>query len=75
LPGGGLLPDPGVLVYHAPGDVVIRLDGFNDRDAVAQAATNALAGETDMSTTTTDATSTVPATTGAPVAAPATTTP
>jgi hypothetical protein len=73
LPGGGLLPDPGVLVYKAPGDVVIRLDGFNDREAVAQAATNALAGEVDM-TATTDATSTVPATTGLPAPAPATTT-
>lgn len=73
LPGGGLLPDPGVLVYKAPGDVVIRLDGFNDRATVAQAATNALAGEVDM-TATTDTTATTPAVTGAPVAAPATTT-
>jgi hypothetical protein len=45
LPNGGLLPDPGVLVYKAPGDIAIRLDGFADRDAVAQAATNAIAGE------------------------------
>jgi hypothetical protein len=74
LPGGGLLPDPGVLVYKAPGDVVIRLDGFNDRATVAQAATNAMAGEVDM-TATTDATATVPATTGLPAAAPTTTTP
>jgi hypothetical protein len=73
LPGGGLLPDPGVLVYKAPGDVVIRLDGFNDRAAVAQAATNAMAGEVDM-TATTDTTATVPAATAPPAAAPATTT-
>lgn len=46
LPGGGLLPDPGVLVYRAPGDIAIRLDGFADRDSVAQAATNASLGET-----------------------------
>jgi hypothetical protein len=46
LPGGGLLPDPGVLVYRAPGDLAIRLDGFADRDAVAQAAANVSAGET-----------------------------
>ena len=46
LPGGGLLPDPGVLVYRAPGDVALRLDGFADRASVAQAATNALHGET-----------------------------
>jgi hypothetical protein len=45
LPGGGLLPDPGVLVYRAPGDIALRLDGFNDRDAVAQAALNVLNGE------------------------------
>lgn len=41
LPGGGLLPDPGILVYRAPGDLVYRFDGFLDRAAVAQAATNA----------------------------------
>jgi hypothetical protein len=41
LPGGGLLPDPGVLVYSAPGTLAIRLDGFADRDAVAQAAAQA----------------------------------
>ena len=70
-PDGSLLPDPGVLVYHAPGNVVIELDGFNDRDAVAQAAKNALAGETDEASTTTAATATTPA----PAAVPATTTP
>jgi hypothetical protein len=68
LPGGGLLPDPGVLVYRAPGDVALRLDGFADRDSVAQAATNALAGETESAPT-----ATVPATTPAAAAAPATT--
>ena len=72
LPGGGLLPDPGVLVYKAPGDVVIRLDGFNDRATVAQAATNAMAGEVDM-TSTTDTTATT--TTAAPTPPPTTTTP
>jgi hypothetical protein len=46
LPGGGLLPDPGVLIYRAPGNVAIRLDGFADRDSVAQAAANAKAGDT-----------------------------
>ena len=44
LPGGGLLPDPGVLVYRAPGDIMVRLDGFADRDSVSQAVANALAG-------------------------------
>jgi hypothetical protein len=42
LPGGGLLPDPGVLVYRAPGDILVRLNGFADRATVAQAVTNAL---------------------------------
>lgn len=37
----GVLPDPAVLVYRRPGDLVARFDGFADRDTVAQAATNA----------------------------------
>ena len=47
LPGGGLLPDPGILVYTAPGNIALRLDGFQDRTSVAQAATNASLGESD----------------------------
>lgn len=73
LPGGGLLPDPGVLVYRAPGNLAFQLDGFNDRDAVAQAATNALAGQTDGSASQTS--STTAAATPAPAPAPTTTTP
>lgn len=46
LPGGGLLPAPGVLVYRAPGNIALRIDGFADRTSVAQAAQNALAGAT-----------------------------
>jgi|SRR5579872_6097097 len=38
LPGGGLLPDPGVLIYRRPGVLVQRLDGFADKDVVAQAS-------------------------------------
>jgi len=38
LPGGGLLPAPGILVYRKPGTLVQRIDGFADRDVVAQAA-------------------------------------
>jgi hypothetical protein len=38
LPGGGLLPAPGVLIYRRPGILVQRLDGFTDKDVVAQAA-------------------------------------
>ena len=36
----GVLPDPAVLVYRRPGDLVARFDGFADRDTVAQAVTN-----------------------------------
>jgi hypothetical protein len=38
LPGGGLLPAPGVLIYRRPGVLVERIDGFTDKDVVAQAA-------------------------------------
>jgi hypothetical protein len=44
LPAGDMLPDPGVLLYRAPGKVVYRFDGFLDRSSVAQAAANAKAG-------------------------------
>jgi hypothetical protein len=37
----GVLPDPAVLVYRRPGELVARFDGFADRDTVAQAAANA----------------------------------
>jgi hypothetical protein len=36
----GVLPDPAVLVYRRPGELVARFDGFADRDTVAQAVTN-----------------------------------
>jgi hypothetical protein len=37
----GVLPDPAVLVYRRPGDLVARFDGFADRETVAQAVANA----------------------------------
>ena len=37
----GVLPDPAVLVYRRPAELVARFDGFADRDTVAQAAVNA----------------------------------
>ena len=37
----GVLEAPTVLVFKRPGDVFVRLDGFNDLDVVAQAAENA----------------------------------
>jgi hypothetical protein len=72
LPGGGLLPEPGVLIYRAPGNVAFRFDGFNDRATIAQAATNALSGEAGPLTATDPAA--VAATPVAPVAPAATTT-
>jgi len=38
LPGGGLLPEPGVLIYRRPDTLVQLINGFADRDVVAQAA-------------------------------------
>jgi hypothetical protein len=70
LPGGGLLPDPGVLVYRAPGDIIVRLDGFADRTSIAQAAANALTAQKTVPAATTPAaaaTPSAPGTTGAPV--------
>jgi hypothetical protein len=61
LPSGGLLPEPGVLIYRAPGTIAVRMDGFADRDSVAQAATNALAAPVAPTTSATPATTTTPA--------------
>lgn len=41
---GELLPDPGVLVYTRPAKLAVRLDGFADKETVAQAAVNAVRG-------------------------------
>jgi hypothetical protein len=41
----GILPDPAVLLYRRPGELVARFDGFADRDTVAQAVINALPPE------------------------------
>jgi hypothetical protein len=38
----GVIHDPAVLVLRPPGDLVVRIDGFADRDTVAQAAANAV---------------------------------
>ncbi len=37
----GVLDAPGVLVFRRPGELFVRLDGFSDRETVAQAAHNA----------------------------------
>jgi hypothetical protein len=37
----GVIQDPSLLVLRPPGDLVVRIDGFADRDTVAQAAVDA----------------------------------
>lgn len=37
----GVLENPSVLVYERPNTLFVRLDGFSDRETVAQAAANA----------------------------------
>ena len=39
----GVVQDPAVLVLRPPDKLVVRIDGFADRDTVAQAALNAAA--------------------------------
>lgn len=41
---GQVLPDPGLLVYRRPATLAVRIDGFVDKDTVAQAAHNAAVG-------------------------------
>jgi hypothetical protein len=41
---GQVLPDPGLLVYTRPATLAVRLDGFVDKETVAQAAQNAAGG-------------------------------
>jgi hypothetical protein len=40
----GLLPDPAVLVFTRPAHLAARMDGFSDKETVAQAAHNAAHG-------------------------------
>ena len=41
-PADRVLDDPAVLVFQSPKTLFVRLNGWTDRDLVAQAATNAL---------------------------------
>ncbi len=41
----GVLENPAVLVYRRPKDVLLRIDGYADRETVAQAAANAASTE------------------------------
>jgi hypothetical protein len=53
LPDQGLLPVPGVLIYRRPGVLIERVDGFEDRDGVAQLAAGAATAAPITATTTT----------------------
>jgi hypothetical protein len=76
LPNGGLLPQPGVLIYRAPGNITTRLDGFADRDSISQAATNALsASEASLQSGAPPAAATAVATAAPPSTPAATPTP
>jgi hypothetical protein len=70
LPGGGLLPVPGILIYRRPGVLVERVDGFQDRDGVAQLAAGAVTAPAVTATTATTTTAAPAA--PAPVATPPT---
>jgi hypothetical protein len=61
---GTVLPSPGVLVYKQPATLMNRIDGFTDRDAVAEAVSNALLADTPPA-------GTMPAGTPSATAAPA----
>lgn len=61
---GTVLPSPGVLVYKQPATLMNRIDGFTDRDAVAEAVANALLADTPPA-------GTMPAGTPSATAAPA----
>jgi hypothetical protein len=39
-----VLDDPAVLIFQSPRTLFVRLNGFNDRETIAQAATNAGSG-------------------------------
>jgi hypothetical protein len=46
---GQPLPDPGLFVYTRPAKLALRIDGFVDKETVAQAAHNVATGLTSLS--------------------------
>ncbi len=62
MPDQSLLPVPGLLIYRRPGVLVQRIDGFQDRDGVAQLAAGAVTAAplTATTATTTTAAPTLP---------------
>jgi hypothetical protein len=45
---GQTLPDPGLFIYTRPAKITFQFDGFVDKETVAQAAQNAAAGLTSV---------------------------
>jgi hypothetical protein len=74
LPDQGLLPVPGVLIYRRPGVLIQRVDGFQDRDGVAQLAAGAVTAPPLAASSTATAAVAAPVA-AVPTAAPTTTTP
>ena len=69
---GTVLPSPGVLVYKQPATLMNRIDGFADRDAIAEAVANAMLADTPTAgTTPAAAAAAAPPAAAAPVAVPA----
>lgn len=76
LPGGGLLPLPGLLVYRAPSTLVELIKGFADRDSVAALAVNAKTAPAYVAPASTTAAAPAPApVVAAPPASDSSTTP
>lgn len=69
VPGGGLLPLPGVLIFRRPSTLVELVDGFADRGSVAALAANAQTDPPWTPPTTTTAATTPAAPLPAPPAA------
>lgn len=69
VPGGGLLPLPGILIFRRPSTLVELVDGFADRGSVAALAANAQTDPPWTPPTTTTAATTPAAPLPAPPAA------
>jgi hypothetical protein len=74
LPDQGLLPVPGILIYRRPGVLIQRVDGFQDRDGVAQLAAGAVTAAPLAATSSATAAAAAPVA-AVPTSAPTTTTP
>ena len=72
LPDQGLLPVPGILIYRRPGVLIQRVDGFQDRDGVAQLAAGAMTAS-PLGASSTATAATAPPAAAVPTPAPTTT--